>query len=410
MAEKSIPLLQALRVPISGPLASMSSRLAGYLVSERFGSQAVCLNNRLQGTVVVVPIYPRGRAATWAEVPDARLSLASCLATWRVGGIVAPVTPKLMEPQRDLNGLLPGSAYQYELPSRLEQWTPGVVLTFGSCEEMLLRMLRLRGTVGRSPWLLGALSHLRLGLRLKAKAICCEADTSPTSSSRSSKDAEALLEDRVLYLAPAIELPGGEQITFRTMLGAVADPADGPPLESAEGALIDLLRAAASRRGKRGAGKKEAVVSHTLRPRRAPPASNWTPVLDSQTGGTYFWNQQTDETVWEVPASGRWSALVVHKRIAAYCARLPKDASRRTARRSQNRGSPKAIKYIFSSARRRSKKTDELVGRASGKLELKSMRYDVVLEPVPKRQPVIDNWEEEEEDEDDFASDVRSAS
>merc|ERR1712232_1442123 len=42
----------------------------------------------------------------------------------------------------------------------------------------------------------------------------------------------------------AVELPGGERLTYARLLAAVGDPATPPPTSSPKGALVELLRLA----------------------------------------------------------------------------------------------------------------------------------------------------------------------
>ncbi|CAK0802986.1 unnamed protein product, partial [Prorocentrum cordatum] len=81
--------------------------------------------------VVLVPLYGCSPSSPrWSQNPDARLSLACLLATWRAGGVAAPVTPALLRAPADPLGLSPAPPASAELPVALTQWVRRQQLRF----------------------------------------------------------------------------------------------------------------------------------------------------------------------------------------------------------------------------------------------------------------------------------------
>ena len=202
----------------------MSARLATILAHGQGANNRISLRGRLDGSVVLFPLY----AGPSRPVTDVRLSVACLLATFRAGGVAAPVTAEVLDPPRDLNGFLPGRAHRPELSPSLQQWDPAVVLSFGDLEHTLLRMVR-KGSL----WQYQRMKHLRLGIRLEQ----CEPEADGS-------DRRGIVDDDVDMDAVAVELPGGQLLTHGELLGAVLDPCGAPPRTSVEGSLVELLRGA----------------------------------------------------------------------------------------------------------------------------------------------------------------------
>jgi len=348
-------LLEAMRLPKGGVLTSLSDQLARVLCGSRFQKSLVCPRGHLEGAVVLVPVYRSGPRPRWNVLPDARLSLISLMAVWRAGGVVAPVTPKLLQPRslpqdpEPVRWIAGGEL----LPVALTQWQPAVVLSFGELEEVLLRML-----MPGSLWSLRQVQHLRPALQVsegkrKSKLL----PTAPTLP---------LAAPGVTLSAPAVMLSCGLQLTFDELLSALEDPSTASALGgSVESTLLELMQAAqvdatAAGRGIRHVGSQPwwSVAGHESSvwpPKRLPkrPVS-WTPLVDSATGFTYFWNQETGVTTWEAPSEGRRSWESVRRRSSHIAAALAESSAEAVRRQRQTFGAANSS----SRRRRRGQATD----------------------------------------------------
>lgn len=304
-------LLKVLRLPKDGALSALSGALSAKLMRRRGRSRLVLgAGNHLQGAVVLTPLYRCGPRPRWEATPDARLSLICCLAVWRAGGVVAPVTPTLLAPPKDPLGLEPNPQnWVQELPAVLSAWRPDVVLSFGALDALLTRM----------HWAGGATDLLRPSLQLKRLA------PQPPEGEKE----EAMLDSERV----AVELASGVRLSFAELLGAVLDPAGAPPAKTEEGALVELLRAAGSSpaaKAERQAGRGEPWWSADgpfregawppKKLQRGPP--EWRSLLDHYSGQTYFWHEERNETTWEVPGGGRLSGPAARSRLRSYAVAL----------------------------------------------------------------------------------------
>lgn len=188
----------------------------------------------------------------------------------------------------------------------LSQWKPGIVLGFGELDEVFMHAMRRPHYF----WIADSTAHLRLAV-----------DRIPFNADRCVRSAQAdkALDDVVVDSeATAVELPGGQLLTFGTLIGATLDSSAAPPANSVEGSLIRMLRMARGH-GTRGAPRVRPAIrqpwwaephfSGLWPPRRTHVSmpSPWTPIMDHESGDEYYWNQETGETTWEVPAGGRHS-------------------------------------------------------------------------------------------------------
>eukprot|EP00747_Dinoflagellata_sp_TGD_P200589 gnl/TRDRNA2_/TRDRNA2_74005_c0_seq1.p1 gnl/TRDRNA2_/TRDRNA2_74005_c0~~gnl/TRDRNA2_/TRDRNA2_74005_c0_seq1.p1 ORF type:complete len:407 (+),score=58.35 gnl/TRDRNA2_/TRDRNA2_74005_c0_seq1:64-1284(+) len=336
--------LELLRVCPRGPLDALSGHLAALLTGKRPQSEHVSRRGLLEGATVLFPAYPCGPMPRWSAEPDAHLSLVCLLATWRVGGVAAPVTPGLLRPPPDPRGLVPGRNYIEELPDVLQQWQPGIVLTFGELEELLSRTLSPRGL-----WPLRTVPHLRLAIGQRAPR---------PDSAKSGAHQDLGLPTPSFEVDPsavAVELPGGEKLTFEVLLAALEDSAAPPSTSSVEGAVLQLLRAARSKSTGRYAGSKlqnfgsgqpwwagDVGAPPWWPPRRLPrrEPSEWTEVQDPYSKDVYYWNRATNETTWEVPAGARRSSQRTSARVADLAASLSARPRRTSTGRSRRSAAP----------------------------------------------------------------------
>ncbi|CAE7744171.1 unnamed protein product [Symbiodinium sp. CCMP2592] len=319
-------LLDVLGVRRQGLVARLSAQLASWMLRGGRRGQVI-MQGSLAGAVVLVPIYPPKKpwlpsgSPLVERMPEAasrelaRLSLVALLATWRAGGIAAPVTAELLEPQRDREGrLLAESEWKRsEISAALQQWQPDFVLSFGPLDEIFLRTATNR----RSPWNL-RVPHVRLKFEREGRA-------PPMSIPAAELKNDSDLDPGDV----ALSFSGGEEIRFGDLLSAVSDPAGNMPFSS-EGAagIISLLRMAqerfpsASRPRERpwwedpGPGLAGASA---WPPKRLPKLQTMWVAVDaadpSRQGRTvdghiYYWNRETNETSWTRPWGGRRSEQV----------------------------------------------------------------------------------------------------
>ncbi|CAE7650047.1 unnamed protein product [Symbiodinium necroappetens] len=319
-------LLDVLGVRRHGLVARLSAQLASWML--RGGGGQVILQGSLAGAVVLIPIYPpkkpwRPSGAPPERMPEAasrelaRLSLVALLATWRAGGIAAPVTAELLEPQRDRERRLLAQPEwkRCEISAALQQWQPEFVLSFGPLDEIFL----LTATNRRSPWAL-RVPHVRLKLERQGRA--------PPMPIR----AVELKNDSKLDPAEvALSFSGGEEISFGDLLSAVSDPAGNMPFSS-EGAagIISLLRMAQERFPSTSRPRERPwwedqdqwqglAGPSAWPPKRLPKLQTMWVAVDaadpSRQGRTvdghiYYWNRETNETSWTRPWGGRRSEQV----------------------------------------------------------------------------------------------------
>lgn len=321
----ALQLLEALRLPQGGVLTSLSDQMARVLCGGRIQKTLVCPRGHLEGAVVLVPVYRSGPRPRWNAMPDARLSLISLMAVWRAGGVVAPVTQTLLRPRlRPVDPEPIRWRAGGELPVVLTQWRPAAVLSFGELEEVLLKML-----MPGSLWPLHQVQHFRPALQLSERR----------SRPKLLPAAQALplAAPSIRLSAPAVMLSCGAQLTFDELLSALEAPATAALSGSVESTLLELLQAAqtgasAAGRGVRHVGSQPwwSVGGHhsAWPPKRvAKRPVSWTPVVDSASGSTYFWNHETGVTTWEVPSEGRRSWKGVRSRTSQAAAALAESSA-----------------------------------------------------------------------------------
>jgi len=102
----AIRLLEVLGVPKHGYLSSLSARLAKLLQYNKSWSNHVFLQPR-SSLLVLTPLYFDKGQYLHRLAQESRLSLISLLATWRAGGVVAPVTPQLLAQPQNIHGYIP---------------------------------------------------------------------------------------------------------------------------------------------------------------------------------------------------------------------------------------------------------------------------------------------------------------
>lgn len=349
-------LLETLGLPARGVAVTLSRDLASALLTSH--RSHIFAHGHLDRTVVMVPLYHgaayHARGSTTREanalfrsgVPtrmlrrkEAKLSLACVLATWRIGGIVAPITPEVLLPPRCNAPVAIGGpdrifesiepSDQELLPAALTQWTPGIVMNFGSLSDTLSRMV----STG-SLWSHPGIASLNVDLQLMSQPQGNDHNDASNIKGVLANDADIDLD------AIAVELPGGERLTYGTVLAAVEDTAFAPPLDTAEGALVSLLRSAQRRFSSLSEGRPPPFWASgpggRWPPQRLPSQETpWAEAVDSASGRMYFWNRDTDETAWEVPSRGRrsrpLSSAHLGHRLAALAASTPRRGRRRTA-------------------------------------------------------------------------------
>lgn len=348
-------LLELFRVAPTSRLAILSEQLALQLIGDRARGSQIHFNRQLHGQVVLFPLY-RGRVLDHNAKPlstrsrlglsEARASLICLLATLRAGGVAAPVTPELLRPEKDILGReLPPEVSSWPLPAILQQWRPGLVITFGPLHDVFFRMSRPRG-LWASPM---SMDHLHLTF------------DAPAPEESSGLPIHGGFLDRAVDSAEvAVELPCGHLLTYGALAAAVHDPAAPPPASTVEGALVTAVRAATAAAtsvagatggtaqyvewpGDRPQGRSaripwwaaEEAGAATLQwpPRKLLPREDdpWTPVVDIATGGTYYWDQNTNETSWERPTRGRRSAPRASGMASEHAARLAEARMHRVA-------------------------------------------------------------------------------
>ncbi|CAE7528404.1 unnamed protein product [Symbiodinium sp. CCMP2456] len=320
-------LLDVLGVRRQGLVARLSAQLASWML--RGGGGQVILQGSLAGAVVLIPIYPPKKpwlpcGAPLERMPEAasrelaRLSLVALLATWRAGGVVAPVTTELLEPQRDRESRLLAQPEwkRCEISAALQQWQPDFVLSFGPLDEIFLLTATNRR---RSPWAL-RVPHVRLKLQRDGRA-------PPTSI----PSVEFKNDSKLDPAEVALSFSGGEEIRFGNLLSAVSDPAGNMPFSS-EGAagIISLLRMAQERFPSTSRPRERPwwedqeqwrglAGASTWPPKRLPKLQTMWVAVDaadpSRQGRTvdghiYYWNRETNETSWTRPWGGRRSEQV----------------------------------------------------------------------------------------------------
>ncbi|CAE7702914.1 unnamed protein product [Symbiodinium pilosum] len=322
-------LLDALGVPRQGLMARLSSQLASWMLQGKHANQIITQGS-LSGAVALIPIYPPKKSwlppgSSLERMPDAasrdlaRLSLVALLATWRAGGVAAPVTPELLDPPRDREGrLLTDPEWRRcEVPALLQQWRPDFVLSFGALDEVFLRTASNR----RTPWSV-RVPHVRLKL---------EADRRPRGiqfPGPGFRNDSSLDPTEV-----AISFCGGEEITFADLLSAVADPAGNMPCSS-EGAagIVRLLRMARERSSSSIRPRErpwwelqgQENFFGPWPPKRLPKLQTMWVAVDAADpsrqgrtldGHVYFWNRESNETTWTSPWGGRRSQQRVKSRL-----------------------------------------------------------------------------------------------
>jgi len=288
------------------------------------------VGGQLPRTLCLLPLYRPGASRSLRRHPEARLSLICLLAIWRAGGIVAPLTPELTQPAPDPDGLeYTPKSYKPELPPVLEQWQPGFVFNFGPLQPLLARALSSGG-----PWPKRNVVEMRPVLeKVHEKRPIY---TPKSLNLRSEVDLDDI----------AVDLPGVFTLTFGELASALHDSAVIDE-SSAEGALLELLRASQHRDTKEDSQARpnpfwitgDSPFASSWPPRRGAGARTieWQPVLDHQSGETYYWNQASGETQWELPAGGRSSAPLVEEQLGRLTRAL--SASMHASRRSRAGGS-----------------------------------------------------------------------